>query len=710
MMTTQMLSDELMLPEHAVQASHPMDSSGLLLELMKLSRRAASTLQDAGGDALDGVISKNVLRSLLSALHVRDLSTVRHSRRAAMLCVGLAQYLGWEGRQLKVLEVAALLHDIGKIGVPDNILFKPGTLSPDEAELMALHHNIGIDVLQACRVDSEVLQIVGQSLHFDNGISDGRERMGNDVHLGARILAVCDAYDSMRTEQVYREGRAHEDVMAELANLSGVQFDGNVVCALSRWMQTESGRLTQQAPDMDSGRPRGMSHSREAMEAGSLGHILAYLYLLESLYDGFYLLDSDMRFVVWNRGAERLLGYGSTSMLNQMWTSRRLEYADGQGESLKEEECLLKRVMQTGKAATATVQIRHADGRWVEVELQSVPLLDQHGELQGAAEIFRDVSRNSRRPQEYRKLKAAASRDSLTKLANRGEMESQLIELVNRYEKSHYSQPFCVIFSDVDFFKSVNDTYGHVVGDQVLVDVAKLLQHETYSGELVARYGGEEFVILCPDTELEQALKRAERLRMAINHQQIEGMSDRRISASFGVTQVEPGDSLESVLRRADKALYMAKETGRNRTCSLTSEQLGAAEEAKQNDGNESADPFTYVEHFRACVAADMVVYKLGGFVHDHKAKLLEVTSERALVRLGTRGLLPFWGGSDHSRPVTLEIIFGDPNRSRSPGRTVQVTVEVRVRPLGWIRNSDTFVARAKRGVKELRSYFAAWD
>ena len=79
------------------------------------------------------------------------------------LAVGLAHHLGWDGRQLRILEVASLLHDIGKIGIPDNVLYKPGKLSPDEVELMALHYSVGSDVLQACRVNPLVLEIIDQS-------------------------------------------------------------------------------------------------------------------------------------------------------------------------------------------------------------------------------------------------------------------------------------------------------------------------------------------------------------------------------------------------------------------------------------------------------------------------------------------------------------------------------------------------------------------
>ena len=716
LVTSRLLTDDL-LPDLPVQTSHPMDSSRVLLGLMTLSRKAAASEGDRHeNEALEGVISAAVLRSLLSALHFRDVTTVRHARRVALMAVGIAQQLGWEGRHLKLLEIAALLHDIGKIGVPDNILFKPGRLGPDEADLMSLHHNIGVDVLQACRVDKEVLEIVGQARDYYNGATSGFRRNGNTVHMGARILSVADAYDSLHSDQVYRKGKSHEEIMKILMENAGTQFDGNIVCTLSRWSQSVD---VAGGPLGGSGQPDmanpvcapGPAHPEEALEASTLCHIFSYLYLLESLYDGFYLVDSDLRFTVWNGGAERLLGHRTQDMQGNVWTSRTLCYADEAGNPLPDKECPMHAVVESGRAIISNLKIRHADGQWIDVETQTVPLLDEHGRLQGVAEIFRDTARTNRKPQEYRDLRMAASRDALTSVANRGELETQLALLLSESVKSNWNEPFSIMFLDVDHFKKINDRYGHGVGDTVLIEVARLLQHETYSGELVGRYGGEEFVILCPATGLEQAIKRAERVRCAISRKAFDEMDGRAITASFGVTQAEPGDSVESVLRRADKALYTAKHDGRNLTRSLTiAEMMQPSADAEQADP--SPQFMVHQGSFFACIAAEMIVYKLGGFVNDEGAKLLEVTPNRAVLRLGSRGLLPFWGSSEDRKPVDIEVNFNDeipgPESRDRRRNSSQVLVTVRIRPVGWIRNKDVFEARAKSVLKQLCSYFAA--
>jgi diguanylate cyclase (GGDEF)-like protein/PAS domain S-box-containing protein len=642
MSTEQVLADSA-IPESFAQDfvnPNPHDSSRLLLGLLTLHKRAeAMGASTPANDSLSGIISRGVLRSLMSALHFRDGATIWHSRRVAMLATGIAKHLGWESQHIMQLEVASLLHDVGKIGVPDNILFKPGKLSPDEAELMDLSHNIGVDVLQACRVDKEVVKFIVQASHHYHGYIGRTRPAGSNVCQGARILAVADAYDSLSTDKAYRLAKSHADIMAILRDASGSQFDGNIVRALDRWAENEGLPFDDSSEDQSLASPKS-PQPENAQEASGLGHIFAYLYLLESLYDGFYLVDSDRRFVIWNRGAEKVLGRDAYDILGLAWSTGVLGYADKLGEPLAEADVPMKRAIETGKSTTENVQIQGADGRWIDVELQSVPLIDSDGKLQGVAEIFRDLSRNSMRPREYRDLKLAASRDSLTSLVNRGELETQLALMLHE-QQGKSPEPFCVIFADVDYFKAINDTFGHAVGDQVLIDVASCLQHEAYSGDLVARYGGEEFVIICPGSELEQGTKRAERLRLSIMNGTIGGGGDLRVTTSFGVTQVEKGDSVEEILSRADRALYNAKKTGRNRTVALTTADCLEQEAAAQAESEVSQAPFVYESTFHACIAANMIVYKLGGFVRDEHGALTEVSPTRAVIRLGRRNLLP---------------------------------------------------------------------
>lgn len=692
---------------------HPTDSSQLLLELLTLSQGALSANKRAGDQTCD-VVAPAALKSMLSALHYRDVGTVEHARRVGLLAGSMAKQLGWEGRELKILEVAALLHDIGKIGVPDSILFKPSALSPDEAELMSLHYNIANDVLQAFQVDPEVLEIVRQCHeHYDRVGYESQHLGTKDAHMGARLLAVADAYDSLATEQVYRAAKSHAEIMQILMLGAGTQFDGNIICSLSRW--AEEGRLPiggkSDGNGLLSAQLTDRSFRGDAAEAGAFCHIFAYLHLLENLYDGFYLVDADRKFVVWNRGVEKLLGHRPQDMLNTTWSNRTLGYCNDKHKKLADKKCPLFQMLPTGKPLTSTLPLLHAKGHLVEVEVQSVPLIDEQGTLRGIAEIFRDVGREGGKSKEYRQLKEAASRDPLTGTANRGELERQLELTVADAKASKESEPFSLVFLDVDHFKSINDNYGHGVGDETLVELAKLLQNETYSGELVARYGGEEFVVVCPGTDAGQAMKRAERLRGAVSKLKIPSMPGHKLTASLGVTTYEPGDSALGMMERADKALYQAKENGRDQSCLFGNEPTVVAEKkVAVQEATVEKEPFTHRGSFFAVIAQDMLVYKLGGFVDDVNAKLTVVTPERVVMQLGSRGVIPSWGKHDGRRPVTLEVVFGNVEQEsqKKVARARRMQILTTIRPVGWIRNEDVFQERAKTVFKDLRSFFLA--
>ena len=710
-MTTQSTIHPKAAGESLLVPSHPMDTSRIMVGIMQLSKQGELTRDPAHVDSLEGLISKTILRNLLSALHFRDVSTISHVRRVAQISVAIAESLGWDGRNLRMLEVASLLHDIGKIGIPDNILRKPGRFNPDEIEMMALHNSIGFDVLQACRVESEVLEIMTQAHSLCHGVPEETKRVGRSNLLGARILAVADAYDSLTNDQVYRRALTHAEAIEKLTLSKGAQFDGNIISVLDRLITNTKSPLVVKtdAQDLNLFAPLGQI---DISSASSMCNIFYYLYMLESLYEGFYLLDSDLRFVVWNHGAERLFGHSSTKLLNQVRTSRLLKYADQYGNSLADSDCPMHQVVATGKGVAREAKIHAADKSWVDVELQSIPLRDENGLLVGVAEIFRDRNQQSKTGQ-FRQLKLQASRDALTNVSNRGELESQLALLMTQFQDDPEKSPFSIIFLDIDHFKKINDTHGHGVGDKVLIEVAKLLKNETYSGEIVARYGGEEFVVLCPETSIEQAEKRAERIRNSLAKLKIKGVPQLKVTSSFGVTSAEPGDSMSSILRRADKALYDSKNNGRNKTTSLTSSMIvRAKQEAEEKQKEIQTDPWIFEDSFQACVASDMIVFKLGGFVKEQHASLISVTQGQAILRVGNYNLLcPFWGPSDTSKPVLMEILFEEDSLNELRPSNNHVNVKVKVTPQGvrgFLMQSAIFQHRAKTVCKTLRTYFAA--
>lgn len=168
-------------------------------------------------------------------------------------------------------------------------------------------------------------------------------------------------------------------------------------------------------------------------------------------------------------------------------------------------------------------------------------------------------------------LHQAAIRDDLTGLYNR---RHAMLKLDAEIASAHAdNRPLALLMVDVDHFKSINDQLGHPVGDQVIVLFAHVLARSVRPWDTVARFGGEEFIVLMPDTDLEQALAGAERLRAVIQSARgpREAMQDRRpVTASFGVTTLgADGEDATALLARVDRALYAAKQRGRNRSEAL---------------------------------------------------------------------------------------------------------------------------------------------
>jgi diguanylate cyclase (GGDEF)-like protein len=163
-----------------------------------------------------------------------------------------------------------------------------------------------------------------------------------------------------------------------------------------------------------------------------------------------------------------------------------------------------------------------------------------------------------------------ATTDSLTGIANRREFSSVMASEVDRAKR--YGAPLSLIMYDIDYFKRVNDTFGHNVGDYILQALTGLVKENIRANDVVGRWGGEEFVLLMPQSDIEAARNAAEKLRLAIAEYQFDKIG--KLTVSFGVAAFEPQDDLNSLLKRVDDALYLAKERGRNRVETLVGEAL----------------------------------------------------------------------------------------------------------------------------------------
>jgi len=198
---------------------------------------------------------------------------------------------------------------------------------------------------------------------------------------------------------------------------------------------------------------------------------------------------------------------------------------------------------------------------WVYTTIS--PTYDNSGEKIGYTSIRQDITSK-------KIVEELSITDQLTKIYNRLKLEIVFNEEIQR--SSRYGEPFSVIMLDIDHFKSINDTFGHEVGDKTLIDIAKILKQNSRAVDTIGRWGGEEFVIILPHTNLNSAISYAEILRAKIETHPFEVVQSAR--ASFGVSSYMDGDDIKSILKRADEALYDAKNSGRNRVCSRSENSI----------------------------------------------------------------------------------------------------------------------------------------
>lgn len=168
-------------------------------------------------------------------------------------------------------------------------------------------------------------------------------------------------------------------------------------------------------------------------------------------------------------------------------------------------------------------------------------------------------------------LKELAITDDLTKLFNSRHFYNQIEQEVNRYNR--YKRVFSILLIDVDHFKHFNDKYGHLEGDRILRRVARLITSCMRTMDTAYRYGGEEFTVLLPETSCDAALTVAERIKESVSSETLDYINDSQVTVSIGVTEYSEMDTVSDLVKRADHAMYIAKQKGRNRIAHLLPEQ-----------------------------------------------------------------------------------------------------------------------------------------
>ena len=270
--------------------------------------------------------------------------------------------------------------------------------------------------------------------------------------------------------------------------------------------------------------------------------------LIEGMSDGVLVLDTNNRIVDMNPEAEKLLSASSAGTIGRPVEEVFSPWAE-----------LVKTFVDVNQTR---VEVPTSSDSNTYLDLQISPLFDKRKNFIGRLVVWRDISRLKQIQADLEKL---ATQDSLTHVYNRRHFYTLAEVEVHRSLRSQL--PFSVILVDIDYFKSVNDKYGHKAGDEALIHFTNTCKQNLRKVDIFARFGGEEFVILLPEAGLNQAKETAERIRKIVENTILNIDEQQfKITASFGVsTFMNNSDTLELLLQKADKALYTAKSQGRNR-------------------------------------------------------------------------------------------------------------------------------------------------
>lgn len=196
-------------------------------------------------------------------------------------------------------------------------------------------------------------------------------------------------------------------------------------------------------------------------------------------------------------------------------------------------------------------QKKNGEEYWIKLIVS--PIFNEHGKIKGFTTINQDTT-------DKKTIEKLSKKDKLTNVYNRAKLDILLEKELQTYQR--YKTNSSIIMIDIDHFKSINDSFGHLIGDKVLILIASVLRSKTRITDFVGRWGGEEFLIICPNSGIDETKKVALKLK-----EEIENFNfniDNTITASFGISSYKKDDNVDSLLQRADQALYNAKENGRN--------------------------------------------------------------------------------------------------------------------------------------------------
>lgn len=522
----------------------------------------AKKLLDAGSD------SSGEISSLVHALQECDRDTEAHVRRTQRTGRELGKRLMLSDLQQSNLALLCILHDIGKIGIPLDILNKPGALSEAEWQTIRTHAQKGYQIAKSSKDISGIAEMI---LHHHErwdgkGYPDGLSC--ETIPLLSRIIAVVDAFDAMTNDRAYRHAMSPEKAVKELRRCAGTQFDPNIVSEFAQMINEDpelvadvTGAKADSTEALDEMKPAGAYDGLHRNSPGATTHSIAYAR---------YILDSMMNIRSIDAQFEAITGYTQEDVTAGMTQMDLIPEED--------REAYLHEVqLRLGESNMAYLEhrVRRKDGADIYVFCMGRDYYDSAERANRTEIIIADCSQTQSVRTvislEHRKSQTrlenwekAYRRDSLTGIMNHAAFQSSVEMQLLGEEKR-----VLLLMMDIDRFKQLNDTFGHRAGDVALINLSKAVEASVGDDGLMCRIGGDEFSAAIPmakDAGKAEADSKARRIFDDIS--MIISSGEHPISISMGAALSKDGDTFNDLYDAADKALYRSKDEGRGRlTC-----------------------------------------------------------------------------------------------------------------------------------------------
>ena len=532
----------------------------------------------------------STVEALATAIDAKERLSRTHIVRVQQYAVATAIRMGLSERLVEGIRTAALLHDVGMLGVPEHILSKPGELTEEEYRKVRTHPETSARILEPIHFPWPVLEMVRCHQERYNGSGYPKGMRGEEIPIGARVLAVADVYESLTSKRPHRPPFPKDQARAYIRQHDGILFDPQVTAA---FLQVVDGVDARYHLDGSTGLPitpsavsTPLAPRRSVMEdiAGTNQELVALYEIAQTmgaslnLSETLQLITSKVRNIVKfstcviflaDALGQDLVAEIAVGNYAEVLSGKRLPLGDGP----------LAKVLETGKASFSTSPSQDLGAALPELSSGLVAPLHSDGQPLGTINLYhteRQAYSNDdlrllsviasqaalaiENARVFERTKESALHDQLTGLPNARYLFLHLEQEIGRSKRN--GRPLSLLGLDLDGFKPVNDLFGHRQGDRVLSELAELFRAQVREYDTVVRHAGDEFIILLPETSREEAEETAKRIKqaMADYDPHLHHQHHLTLGVSIGIaTYPHDAGDLETLIAVADARMYEEK-------------------------------------------------------------------------------------------------------------------------------------------------------